>query len=74
MIEVLDRIGVRAQERRSVILLLLGFLVVGNVVNVITRDSIVGNFSADRKVMSGVHSLTIRISQSMRARIAGLTG
>ena len=32
MIEVLDRIGVRAQERRSVILLLLGFLVVGNVV------------------------------------------
>ena len=32
MIEVLDRIGIRSQERRSVILLLLGFLVVGNVV------------------------------------------
>ena len=32
MIEVLDRIGVRAQERRSVIFLLLGFLVIGNVV------------------------------------------
>ena len=32
MIEVLDRIGVRTQERRSVIFLLLGFLVVGNVV------------------------------------------
>ena len=32
MIEILDRIGVRAQERRSVIFLLLGFLVIGNVV------------------------------------------
>ena len=32
MIEVLERIGIRSQERRSVILLLLGFLVVGNVV------------------------------------------
>ena len=32
MIEALDRIGVRPRERRSVILLLLGFLVVGNVV------------------------------------------
>jgi len=32
MIEALDRIGVRPQERRAVILLLLGFLLVGNVV------------------------------------------
>ena len=32
MIGALDRIGVRPRERRSVILLLLGFLVVGNVV------------------------------------------
>ena len=32
MIEALDRIGVRPRERRSVILLLLGFLVIGNVV------------------------------------------
>ena len=32
MIEALNRIGVRPQERRAVILLLLGFLVVGNVV------------------------------------------
>ena len=30
MIEALDRIGVRPQERRAVILLLLGFLVIGN--------------------------------------------
>ena len=32
MIEVMDRVGIRPQERRSVILLLLGLLVVGNVV------------------------------------------
>ena len=32
MIEALNRIGVRPQERRAAILLLLGFLVVGNVV------------------------------------------
>ena len=32
MIEFLNRIGVRPQERRAVILLLLGFLVIGNVV------------------------------------------
>ena len=30
MIELLDRIGVRAQERRSVILFLLAVLVIGN--------------------------------------------
>jgi len=32
MIEVMDRVGIRPRERRSVILLLLGLLVVGNVV------------------------------------------
>lgn len=31
MIEVLDRMGIRPQERRSVILLLLAFLVIGNI-------------------------------------------
>ena len=31
MIETLNRIGIRPQERRSVILLLLAFLIVGNI-------------------------------------------
>ena len=31
MIETLNRIGIRPQERRSVILLLLVFLIVGNI-------------------------------------------
>ena len=31
MIETLDRMGIRPQERRSVILLLLAFLIIGNI-------------------------------------------
>ena len=31
MIETLDRMGIRPQERRSVILLLLAFLILGNI-------------------------------------------
>ena len=40
MIETLDRMGIRPQERRSVILLLLAFLIIGNIAWLMMRPEL----------------------------------
>ena len=72
MIEALNRIGVRPQERRSVILLLLGFLVVGNVVWLFMGPELLGlqtslkDFEEKNKEMAVLPDLVEKLENEVK--------
>jgi len=76
MIEALNRIGVRPQERRSVILLLLGFLVVGNVVWLFMGPELLGlqtslkDFEEKNKEMAVLPDLVEKLENEVKTLTA----
>ncbi len=76
MIEALNRIGVRPQERRAVILLLLGFLVVGNVVwlfmgpELLKLQSSLKDFEEKNKAMATLPDLAGKLENEVKTLTA----
>ncbi len=76
MIEALNRIGVRPQERRAVILLLLGFLVVGNVVwlfmgpDLFKLQSSLKVFEKKNKAMAALPDLVEKLENEVKTLTA----
>ena len=76
MIEALNRIGVRPQERRAVILLLLGFLVVGNVVwlfmgpDLFKLQTSLKGFEEKNKAMAALPDLVEKLENEVKTLTA----
>ena len=76
MLEQLNRIGVRPQERRAVILLLLGFLVVGNVVwlfmgpELLKLQASLESFEVKNKAMETLPDLVKKLDNDVKTLTA----
>ena len=64
MIELLDKIGVRAKERRSVILFLLAVLIIGNIVWIFTGPE----YFSLKKSLEGFEQKNIKLSKNAGAK------